>query len=133
NFAKRHMRYATLSIFLLACLVSGCGFPERPEIVTVSDPSELRPAKPSDIATPEDAIAAIMTICRKDLQLPAPDRIQLFLYKNSASFASYGQGWSNLPIDVDSITAFTQREGKIHIDLWKTHRKSWGKLIDVLA
>src|ERR1043165_2174128 len=82
-----------LGVFALVSPL-GCDFPQPPETVTVSDPPEIKPVKPSDITTPEDAMGAIMMISRKDLQLPAPDRIRLFLYKNSASFASYGQGWT---------------------------------------
>ncbi len=129
---NRHMHYVTLNALLLVSLVVGCDFPRRPEAVTISDPVEIRPDKPSDVMSPADAISAIMTICRKDLNLPTPDSVRLSLYRNSASFASYGQGWSNLPIDVDNITAFTRR-GEIHLDLGKTRGKRWGNLIDILA
>ena len=35
-------------------------------------------------------MAAIMTVCREDLHLPIVDPIQLFLYKDTASFEAYG-------------------------------------------
>ncbi len=123
--------YAALNSFGLL-LFSGCDFPEPPKAVSISDPAEIRPTKPSDITTPEDAMGTVMTISRKDLHLPGPDRVKLFLYKNSASFASYGQGWSSFPIDVDNITAFT-RGSEIHIDLGKTRGQPWGQLIEILA
>jgi len=77
-------------------------------------------------------MAAVITVCREDLHLPVVDPIQVLLYKNTASFASFGQGWRTLPIDSDTFTAFTQR-GEIHIDLQKTHGEKWATLIDLLA
>jgi hypothetical protein len=77
-------------------------------------------------------MATVMTICREDLHLPAADPIRLLLYKNTAAFASYGQGWRTLPIDVDNITAFT-RDGTIHINLQKTGGEKWDKRIELLA
>ena len=77
-------------------------------------------------------MAAVMTVSREDLHLPVVEPIKLLLYKNTASFASYGQGWRTLPIDLDNISAFTQN-GTIHIDLGKTHGEKWGKSLDLLA
>src|SRR5581483_2377267 len=102
--------YAALNSFGLL-LFSGCDFPEPPKAVSISDPAEIRPTKPSDITTPEDAMGTVMTISRKDLHLPGPDRVKLFLYKNSAS----------------------TRGSEIHIDLGKTRGQPWGQLIEILA
>ena len=77
-------------------------------------------------------MATVMTICREDLHLPAADPIEVRLYENAASFASYGKGWRTLPIDLDNITAFTQNR-TIHIDLGKTDGEKWEKLIGLLA
>jgi len=77
-------------------------------------------------------MGTIMTICREDLRLPTPDPIELRLYENEASFASYGQGWKTLPIDLENITAFTH-SGTIHINLGKTEGERWEKLIGLLA
>ena len=57
-------------------------------------------------------MAAIMTVCREDLHLPIVDPIQLFLYKDTASFEAYGQpGTTN-------IVAYAQGK-KLHINLEK--------------
>ena len=77
-------------------------------------------------------MAAVMTVCREDLHLPVVDPIKLLLYKNTASFASYGEGWRTLPINVDDITGFT-RGNEIHINLENTRGKKWGALIGLLA
>jgi hypothetical protein len=76
-------------------------------------------------------MGAVMTVCRENLHLPVVDPIQLLLYNNTASFASYGEGWRTLPIDVDDITAFT-RGNEIHINL-EASGKKWGALVGLLA
>lgn len=77
-------------------------------------------------------MAAVMTIVGGDSRLPLVDPIQLFLYKNTASFASYGKGWGTLPIDVDKIGGFT-RGNEIHVDLGKIDQKEWANAIKLLA
>lgn len=113
-------------------LGSACDFPREPLVVTISNPSVVRPSTPSDIKTLQEAMATIVTICREDLHLPAPDPIKLRLYKNAASFASYAQGWRSLPIDLENITAFALND-TIHINLGKTDGEKWEKLIGLLA
>jgi hypothetical protein len=130
---KPFRSFAKPACALLSALVlaSGCDFPQEPRAVTISNPPAIRPSKPLDIKTLHEAMATIMTICREDLLLPAADPIELRLYKNIASFASYGQGWKSLPIDLDNVTAFT-RNDTIHINL-ATTGEQWEELIGLLA
>ena len=117
----------------LVILVMGCDFPSPPQTITISGRAAPRPSKPSDTDSVEDAMATVMAICREELPLlPAADPIQILLYKNTASFASYGQGWRSLPIDVDLLSAFTQKS-TIHINMQKTYGKQWGPQINLLA
>jgi hypothetical protein len=118
--------------FSITFLILACDFPRPPQTITVSYRRMARPAKPADIKTLQDAVALVMTVCKEDLNLPVVDPIQVLLYKNTASFASYGQGWRTLPIDTDNIRAFTEN-GRIHINLGSTSGSEWGELVELLA
>lgn len=132
KFLRCFAKNTAYAVWTGLVLGSACDFPREPRVVTISNPPVVRPSKPSDIKTLEEVMATIVTICREDLNLPAPDPIKLRLYKNAASFASYGQGWRSLPIDLENITAFT-RNDTIHINLGKTDGEKWEKLIGLLA
>src|SRR5580765_6006181 len=112
-------------------MILGCDFPERPEVITISQPPSSRPAKPSDVKTVEEAMAAIMTVCREDLHLSIVDPIQVFLYKDTASFEAHGQpGTTN-------TVAYAQGK-KLHINLEKTRGKRWATserlaIVEILA
>lgn len=121
-----------VAVFSAMFVILGCDFPRPPRAISISNPPTIRPSKPSDIQSVEEAMAVVMTVCRDDLHLPVVDPVQLFLYKNTASFASFGEGWRSLPINLDDITAFV-RGNEIHINLEKTSGKKWGALIDLLA
>jgi hypothetical protein len=108
-------------LVLLILIVTGCGFPERPEEITISKAAVFKPAIPSEIKTFEQALTAIITICRDDIGLPVVDPLYVKLYKNSVSYAFYGRGWRTLPYDVANSTAFA-RNNEINIDLEKAGR-----------
>jgi hypothetical protein len=120
-----------VGIFILALILS-CDFPGAPQVVTVSSPSPVRPSKPSDVNSPEAAMAAVMTVLRDDLDLPVVNPIRLFLYNNKASMAWHGRSWKTLPIDVEDFTAFADGN-KIHIDLGGSLPNDWGSFIELLA
>jgi hypothetical protein len=103
-------------------MILACGLPERPEVITISQPPTSRPAKPSDVKTVEEAIAAIMTVCREDLHLPIVDPIQLFLYKDTASFEAYGRPRTT------NLIAYAHGN-ELHINLEKTRGKRRGTSI----
>ena len=127
SFHKSGLYLAVLLILF------GCEFrvPERPRIITVSNAPAFRPVKPEDVNTEEQAIWAIMTACKGISALPITDPLHVHLYKNTASLAFYGHGWSTLPIDVDNQSASAQ-PNKILVNLEATPKKPFG-LIRVLA
>ena len=129
-FAKNSRR--VFIALLLAWVGAGCDFPQKPRAVTISNPPVVRPSKPSDIKSLHEAMGAIIAICREELRVPTPDPIEFRLYENSASFASYGQGWNTLPIDLENFTAFTHNS-TIHINLGRTDGEKWEKLVGLLA
>jgi len=77
-------------------------------------------------------MAAVMTVCRDDLELPPVEPVELFLYENKASMAWYGRSWKTLPIDVEGFAAFADGN-KIHINLDGASPNSWGNFIKLLA
>jgi hypothetical protein len=111
-------------------MILACDFPERPEVITISQPPISRPAKPSDVKTVEEAMAAVMTVCGEDLHLPISDPIQLFLYKDTASFEAFGR-----PLATNMV-AYAHGK-KLHINLEKTRGKRWGTehlaMVEILA
>lgn len=116
---------------MLLLLIFGCGIPERPKIITISKAPVFRPSNPEEVQTVDQAMAAIITVCRENLGLPVVDPLYVYLYKNTASFAFYGHGWTTLPFDVANKAAFAQ-DHKIKVNLEKTPKESGG-LVRFLA
>jgi hypothetical protein len=113
-------------------IIAGCRIPEHPQDVTISKAPVFRPSSPKEINNIEQALAAIITVCKDDIGLPVTDPLYVHLYKNSASFAFYGYGWRTLPFDVANQEAFA-RKNEIHIDLGKVGTHPWGNSARLLA
>jgi hypothetical protein len=126
------LRTNAYRITLLALVVVSCGVPERPKVVTISKVPVFRPSSPKEVQTIEQAMAAIITVCRDDLGLPVVEPLFVYLYKNAASFALYGHRWSTLPIDVAHIVAFAA-ENRLHVNTENSRGGSWGIAIPLLA
>src|SRR5215813_9280822 len=77
-------------ITLILLLAPACDLPEPPKVVSISNAPTFRPSSPEQVQTIDQAMAAIITVCRDDLRLPVVDPLNVHLYKNTASFASYG-------------------------------------------
>jgi hypothetical protein len=73
-----------------------------------------------EVKSVEQALAAIVTVCRDDLKLPVVKSFEANLYKNSQSFASSGVDWRAFPVDVEDVAAFASG-AKIHVDLQKAN------------
>ena len=126
-------RYHALTTCFLILFISGCGYPERPKVITIASIDSFRPASPRDVKSVEQALAAIITVCRDDLKLPVVKSFEANLYKNSQSFASFGVEWRAFPVDVADVAAFADGR-KMHIDLQKNNENSgWATLTWLLA
>lgn len=128
NWISHRVLYLQI-VFLLA---SGCGFPERPTVITISKAPVFRPSGPKEIKTLEQVMAAIITACRDDLGLPVVDPLEMYLYKNNMSFALYGFGWRTMPTDVRHIAAFANKN-EIHVNLDTPAAGPWGYWLEALA
>jgi hypothetical protein len=118
--------------FLLFCVL-GCGYPERPRIITISNTESFRPSTPIELKSVERALAAIATVCRDDLKLPVVKAFEAKLYRNSQSFASFGVDWRAFPIDVANLAAFADGP-RMHIDLQKANENTgWASFAWLLA
>jgi hypothetical protein len=127
------LRYPAFTTCFLILLAFGCGYPERPKVITIASIHSFRPASPRDVKSVEEALAAIITVCRDDLKLPLVKSFEAKLYKNSQSFASFGVDWRAFPADVADVAAFADGT-KMHIDLQKNNENSgWATFIWLLA
>ena len=61
---------SSLPSLMLLSLCLACDIPERPKTTTISNPPAFRPSSPKDVKTPEQALGAIITVCRDALQRP---------------------------------------------------------------
>jgi hypothetical protein len=118
--------------FLLFLAAVGCGFPERPKVITISKAPVFRPSGPKEIKTLEEVMSTIITACRDDLGLPVVDPLEVHLYKNRTSFATYGFGWRTMPTDVRHVAAFANKN-ELHINLETPVTMPWGYWLELLA
>jgi hypothetical protein len=119
-------------ITLLLLLATACDLPEPPKVVNISNVPSFRPSSPGQVQTVKQAMAAIITVCRDELRLPVVDPLEVRLYKNTASFASYGTRAWIFRNDVAHL-AGTAEKNKMHINLDKTQHEPWASAIWVLA
>ena len=68
---------SSLPSLMLLSLCLACDIPERPKTTTISNPPAFRPSSPKDVKTPEQALGAIITVCRDALHLPVVNPVHL--------------------------------------------------------
>jgi hypothetical protein len=114
------------TIFLLTALflspLATCGIPRPPQEVAISRSADFRPSDATQIHSVNEALAAIIKICRDDLHLPVVDPVTVHLYSNSSSYAFYGYGHGIFPIDVANHVA-SAKGNEILIDLGKIDKR----------
>src|SRR3954468_9053934 len=65
--AKRLLYFLWL---VLALGLFGCSAAEPPRVLPITHPPAFRPRGPQEVTTPKKALAAIVTVCTADLELP---------------------------------------------------------------
>jgi len=106
----------------------GCDVPELPKVVTISNAPNFRPVEPRALKSPEQTMAAVITICRDELNLPVVDPLQLKFYKNAKSFEILvGRHMQT------ENTAAVAEANKIHINLEIAGTGPWGEKIRLMA
>ncbi len=121
------------AFFLLSLAALGCSLPEPPQLVAISNPPIFKPKTAQDIKTVEEAMAAVITVCRNELGLPLVEPLYLHLYKTTDSFAAYGARYGRRPHDVVQMAVAVAEEGRFHINMEKTRGRPWSTLIKTLA
>jgi hypothetical protein len=134
---SRKIRYhqSTIRGWLLLVVFStalGCSIPEPGKLVVISNPPVFRPKTPQEVKSLEDAIAAVMTVCSKDLGLPVVEPYYLHLYKDDDSYASYS-GPTRLPKFYVEHTLAQAKGNRLHINMEKLKEASWGTLVRYMA
>ena len=78
-------------------------------------------------------MAAIMTVCSKDLGLPVVEPFYLHLYQDANAYAAYTYGFARLREDIVRITLAVPQENRLHINMERARGQSWGTLLRLLA
>jgi len=121
-----------LMLVLSALTVVSCTKAENPKTVQVLDPPNFTPSSPDEVKTLEQAIAAVITACKKNPAIPIASSLDLHLHKDTASFVTYFSG-QGMPRDLVKL-AGALAEGKgIHVDMELKGNMSWGELVPVLS
>jgi len=103
-------RWFVFSILTLLSVIVTCHRPEPPQTIIISNAPSFRPSDPTEIKSIQDELAAVITVCRDDLDLPVVDPLKLYLYKTSASLTFYtGRG------SYAHMSGFAQAN-EIHVD-----------------
>ena len=119
--------------FSLSFIILGCSIPERPELVSISNPPVFRPKSPQQVNGLQDAMAAIITVCSQDLGLPVVEPFYLHLYKDANAYAAYTWGLARLPENIVRLTLALPQENRLHINMERTQGRTWGSLLRYLA
>lgn len=128
---KRHLILLPFLLFLLSTLA--CSIPELPQLVSISNPEVFRPSTPQEVNSPEQAMAAVITVCSQELGLPVVEPLYLHLYKDTAAYAAYASGHGRLPHEIANFAVAVAQENRIHINMERTRGRPWGSLVRILA
>ncbi len=123
--------------FFLALAAAGCSTAEPPRVVPITDPPAFRPRGPLQVKTLPEALAAIVTVCTTDLELPPVQPLYAQLYKDADSYAYYtsrlGGERERIPGQKQELSLALPHENRLHINMAGARGQSWGALLRLLA
>ncbi|HEX2385274.1 MAG TPA: hypothetical protein VHL99_01855 [Candidatus Binatia bacterium] len=120
-------------IVLLALAVAGCSLHEPARVIPIKNPPEFRPLGAHQVKTLPEALAAIVTVCTKDLELPPVEPLYVHLYKDIDSYTYYTGKFSATGENKPRLTLALPHENQLHISLATARGQVWGALLRVLA
>ena len=102
--------------------------------VPISNPRVFRPRTPGEIKTVEDAMAAVITVTSKDLGLPLVKPLYLHLHNDTEAFAANAGAYGRrLSPEVAKFAVAVAVENRVHVNMEKVRRLTWGALMPTLA
>ncbi len=120
----------------LALAAPGCSA-QPPRIVSISNPSPFRPRSPLQVKTLEEALAAIVTVCTTDLELPPVQPLHVELYSDPESFAEATEhltaGRSDAPEHKGTFSVALPYENRLHVNMASIRGQPRGPLLRLLA
>lgn len=120
-------------IVWLALAVAGCSLHEPARVIPIKNTPEFRPLGPHQVKTLPEALAAIVTVCTSDLELPPVEPLYIHLYKDIDSYTYYTGKFSATQENKPRLTLALPHENQLHISLATAHGQVWGELLRVLA
>jgi hypothetical protein len=119
---------------LLALGVTGCSLHDPPRVVSISAPPAFRPRGPQQVKTLAEALAAIVTVCTADLDLPPVEPLYIHLYNDAASYSFYTGRFSGITENkTPRLTFALPHENQLHVNLESVRGQSWGALLRIIA
>lgn len=130
---SRKIQVSWLLFLLLSLKAAGCTIPERPQLLSISNPPFFKPRTPTEVKSWEEAMAIVITVCSQELGLPVVEPLYLHLYKDTNAYAAYASGRGRLPDEMANFSIAVAQENRIHINLERTKGRSWISLVRILA
>ncbi|HEY6197689.1 MAG TPA: hypothetical protein VI231_03700 [Candidatus Binatia bacterium] len=125
------------ALALCLALAAGCSTAEPPRVVPITNPPEFRPRGPLQVKTLPEALAAIVTVCTTDLELPPVEPFYVQLYRDTNSYATYtgrlAGARENAPEHKGALSLALPYENRLHINMASVRGQSWGALLRLLA
>jgi hypothetical protein len=121
------------SLVWLALAVAGCSLHEPARVIPIKNPPSFRPLGPHQVKTLPEALAAIVTVCTTDLELPPVEPLYVHLYKDIDSYTYYTGQFSAPEEKKPRLTLAFPHENQLHISLATARGQVWGALLRVLA